>query len=69
VKDFCEAKFLYVKGKIILYADELTKSIKNAVNEANRRRKIQLEYNKKHHITPQSIQKEIVALIDKEELK
>ena len=58
-----------VKGKIILYADELTKSIKNAVNEANRRRKIQLEYNKKHHITPQSIQKEIVALIDKEELK
>jgi excinuclease ABC subunit B len=58
-----------VKGKIILYADELTKSIKNAVNEATRRRKIQLEYNKKHHITPQSIQKEIVALIDKEELK
>jgi len=58
-----------VKGKIILYADEITQSIKKAVKEASRRRKIQLEYNKKHHITPQSIQKEIVALIDKEELK
>ncbi|MGB9847891.1 MAG: excinuclease ABC subunit UvrB [Minisyncoccia bacterium] len=58
-----------VKGKIILYADEITKSIKKAVAEANRRRKIQLEYNKKHHITPQSIQKAIVELIDKEDLK
>jgi len=58
-----------VKGKIILYADEITKSIKKAVKEADRRRKIQIEYNKKHHITPKSIQKEIVALIDKDELK
>ncbi len=58
-----------VKGKIILYADTLTKSIKNAVNEANRRRKIQLEYNKKHHIVPKSIKKEVLALIEKEDLK
>jgi excinuclease ABC subunit B len=58
-----------VKGKIILYADYLTESIKKAVNEANRRRKIQLDYNKKHNITPKSIQKEIVELIEKEDLK
>jgi len=58
-----------VKGKIILYADELTQSIKKAVKEATRRRKIQLAYNKKHHITPQSIKKEVVELIEKEELK
>jgi len=58
-----------VKGKIILYADEITQSIKKAVKEASRRRKIQLEYNKKHHITPQSIQKEVLELIEKEELK
>jgi excinuclease ABC subunit B len=58
-----------VKGKIILYADELTQSIKKAVKEANRRREIQLAYNKKHHFTPQSIKKEVVELIEKEELK
>jgi len=58
-----------VKGKIILYADELTQSIKRAVKEATRRREIQLAYNKKHHITPQSIKKEVVELIEKEELK
>jgi excinuclease ABC subunit B len=58
-----------VKGKIILYADTITGSIKKALTEAIRRRKIQLEYNKKHHITPQSIQKAIVELIDKEDLK
>jgi len=58
-----------VKGKIILYADELTQSIKKAVKEANRRREIQLAYNKKHHLTPQSIKKEVVELIGEEELK
>jgi len=54
-----------VKGKIILYADELTQSIKKAVKEAKRRREIQLAYNKKHHLTPQSIKKEVVELIEK----
>ncbi len=58
-----------VKGKIILYADTITDSIKTAVKEANRRRLIQMNYNKKHHVTPQSIQKEIYDLIEKEELK
>jgi len=58
-----------VKGKIILYADNITPSIKKAISEANRRRQIQLKYNQKNDITPQSIKKEIVDLIEKEELK
>jgi excinuclease ABC subunit B len=48
-----------VNSKIILYADKITKSIKNAVEEMERRRKIQLEYNKKHNITPKSIVKAV----------
>ena len=46
-------------GKVILYADEITDSMKEAIKEVKRRRKIQLEYNKKHNIIPQSIQKPI----------
>ena len=48
-----------VNSKIILYADKITKSIKNAVEEMERRRKIQLEYNKQHNITPKSIVKAV----------
>ena len=48
-----------INGKVIMYADTLTGSIKKAVNESNRRRKIQLEYNHKYDITPRSIQKAI----------
>ncbi len=53
-----------VKGKVILYANKLTDSMKRAIKETERRRKIQLEYNKKHKITPQSIKKEIEKLIE-----
>jgi len=56
-----------VRGKVILYADKLTKSLKNAVKEVERRRKIQLEYNKKHNIKPKTITKEIKQLIELEE--
>jgi excinuclease ABC subunit B len=42
-------------GEVILYADEVTDSIRRAVYETERRRKIQLEYNEKHGITPQTI--------------
>ncbi|MFQ6070431.1 MAG: excinuclease ABC subunit UvrB [Candidatus Aminicenantales bacterium] len=48
-----------VAGKVILYADEITASIKKAVEETNRRRRIQEEYNKKHNITPRSIKTKI----------
>ena len=46
-------------GKVIMYADELTDSMEKAISETNRRRKIQMEYNKEHNITPQTIQKSI----------
>jgi excinuclease ABC subunit B len=49
----------HLEGRVIMYADKETKSIKNAIKEVNRRRKIQEEYNKVHHLTPQPIVKEI----------
>jgi excinuclease ABC subunit B len=48
-----------VDGKVILYADHLTGSMERAISETNRRRKLQIEYNKVHGITPQTIKKEI----------
>jgi excinuclease ABC subunit B len=58
-----------VSGKIILYADIMTDSIKKALAEADRRRKTQLAYNLKHHLKPTSIKKEIENLIDLEDKK
>ncbi|HEX7456140.1 MAG TPA: excinuclease ABC subunit UvrB [Candidatus Nanoarchaeia archaeon] len=49
----------HVEGRVIMYADSITGSMKGAVDETNRRRRTQLEYNKKHHITPETIQKAI----------
>lgn len=46
-----------VNGKVIMYADRITNAMKRAIEETNRRRRIQLEYNKKHGITPRSIVK------------
>lgn len=51
-------------GKVIMYADEITKSMKNAIYETNRRRKIQNEYNKKHNITPKTIEKDVRDIIE-----
>ena len=48
-----------VLGKVILYADVMTGSLERAIEETNRRRTIQLAYNKQHGITPQTIQKKI----------
>ena len=42
-----------------MYADELTESMEKAINETNRRRKIQKQYNEEHGITPQTIRKNI----------
>ena len=48
-----------VNSEVVLYADNLTDSIKKALEETNRRRNIQLEFNKKHNITPTTIVKPI----------
>ena len=48
-----------VLGRVILYADVMTGSLEKAISETNRRRELQMAYNKKHHITPKTIQKEI----------
>jgi excinuclease ABC subunit B len=48
-----------VNAKVILYADKMTNSIKSAIEETERRRKIQIEYNKKNNITPTTIKKPI----------
>lgn len=48
-----------IDGKVIMYADTITQSMARAINETNRRRKIQLEYNKKHGIVPTTVQKMI----------
>ena len=48
-----------VEGRVILYADRVTGSMKSAINETNRRRAKQVAYNKKHNITPKTIIKKI----------
>ncbi len=64
-----------VDGHVIMYADQMTDSMKKAIDETNRRRAIQQKYNEEHGITPQTIHKavrdliSISKVIDKEELK
>jgi len=53
-----------VEGKVILYADKETKSIKKAIQETNRRRQIQLNYNKKNKIDAKSVKKEISDILE-----
>jgi excinuclease ABC subunit B len=48
-----------VNSKVVLYADKLTDSIKSAVAETNRRRKMQIDYNRAHGITPMTIVKPV----------
>jgi excinuclease ABC subunit B len=55
-----------ISGRVILYADKITGSMKRAIDETNRRRKTQTEFNKKHHITPKTIKKKIESIVDHE---
>ncbi|MCB0413418.1 MAG: excinuclease ABC subunit UvrB, partial [Bdellovibrionales bacterium] len=52
------------EGRVILYADRVTQSMSKALSETERRRKIQMEYNEKHGITPQTIKKSVKGLME-----
>ena len=52
-----------VSGQVIMYADNITKSMKMAINETNRRRKLQMDYNRKHNIEPQTIRKAVSNIL------
>lgn len=53
-----------VNGRVVLYADEITPALEYAIGETNRRREIQLAYNREHGITPKTIAKEIKSIAD-----
>ena len=53
-----------IDGRVVMYADRVTDSMKKAIGETNRRRRIQMEYNIKHSITPRSVQKAVRAVIE-----
>lgn len=52
------------EGKVIMYADTITESMRKAIDETNRRRSIQSEYNKKHGITPKTVYKAVRDVIE-----
>jgi excinuclease ABC subunit B len=56
----------HINGKVIMYADRVTDSMKEAIQETNRRRQKQMEYNKQNHIEPETIKKAIKAMIETE---
>lgn len=56
------------RGEVVIYADVMTGSIDRAVRETERRREIQMAYNKKHHITPKTIQREIRDILETEKI-
>jgi len=52
-----------IYGKVIMYADNMTESMKKAIFETNRRRSIQIKYNKEHDIIPETIKKEVREIL------
>ncbi len=52
-----------INGRVIMYADDMTRSIKNAVSETDRRRNLQTDYNRKHDITPRTINKAVSDIL------
>ncbi len=53
-----------VDGRVIMYADNVTGSMRRAIDETERRRKVQAEYNRANNIIPRSVQKDIVNTIE-----
>ncbi len=57
-----------IRGEVLMYADQITGSMKRAVGETDRRREMQLEYNREYHITPQTIKKAVRDILPTEEI-
>ncbi|MFL5690980.1 MAG: helicase-related protein, partial [Ktedonobacteraceae bacterium] len=55
----------HIDGSVIMYADTITKSMQHAIDETNRRRKLQTTFNERNHITPRGIKKEIKTLSER----
>src|SRR5579883_3184190 len=55
----------HIEGSVIMYADTVTHSMQRAIDETNRRRRIQIEYNERHQIVPVGVKKEVRALSDR----
>jgi excinuclease ABC subunit B len=55
----------HVEGSVIMYADTITKSMRRAIDETNRRRKLQTTFNEQHHITPRGIKKDVKTLSER----
>ncbi len=53
------------EGRVIMYADQITRSMEQAINETNRRRSIQMEYNEKHDVVPKTIVKAVRDITDR----
>ena len=53
-----------VEGQVIMYADQMTDSMRFAISETNRRRKTQLEYNELHGIDPQTVRKKVTDILE-----
>ena len=53
-----------VEGQVIMYADQMTDSMRQAISETNRRRKMQLEYNAEHGIDPQTVRKKVTDILE-----
>ena len=53
-----------VDGQVVMYADQMTDSMRKAISETNRRRKMQLEYNVEHGIDPQTVRKKVTDILE-----
>lgn len=53
------------ESRVLMYADKVTRSMKNAIDETNRRRTLQQEHNEKHNITPQTVRRDVTKSISK----